>query len=227
MVAISEKNKKSGFLRPLKSFDDLLGGRPYLMVNGDFVFKNSNGYVIADISADREYTKEEYMKLPEGAPFQLIHGKLTFIPSPKFRHQHISIRLGAKLLPFVEQNSLGIILQAPFDVHLDEKNIFQPDLLFVSNERKDIISDWIYGAPDLVVEIISKGSEKDDRERKMKVYGKYNVLEYWLISPENQQVEVFENKKGKLVLKTKLTAGDTLSSKVLPGFEMPLQALFP
>lgn len=226
MVAVSGKNKQSEFLKPLNSFDDLLGGRPYLMVNGDFIFKNGNGYVIADVSADREFTADDYMKLPESAPFQLIHGKLTFMPSPKDKHQAISIRLGSKLYTYCDEKQLGEVRNAPMDVHLDEKNIFQPDLLFVSNERKEIIKDWIYGAPDLVVEIISKGSEKDDRERKMEVYGKHNVLEYWLISPENQQVEVFENKKGKLVLKTKLTAEDTLTSKILPGFEMPLATLF-
>jgi Uma2 family endonuclease len=226
MVAISEKNKKGGFLRPLKSFDDLLGGRPFMMVNGDFIFKNGNGYVIADVSADREFTADDYMKLPEGAPFQLIHGKLTYMPSPKDKHQAISFQLSGHFFVFLNNHPIGIVRHAPMDVHLDEKNIFQPDLLFVTNERKEIIKDWIFGAPDLVVEIISKGSEKDDRERKMEVYGKHNVLEYWLISPENQQVEVFENKKGKLVLKAKLTATDTLTSKVLPGLKIPLGSLF-
>ena len=226
MVAISGKNKKGEFLRPLKSFDDLLGGRPFLMVNGDFIFKNGNGYVIADISASREYTAEDYKKLPEGAPFQLIHGKLTYMPSPKDKHQSISFHLSGQFFVFLKNHPIGIVRHAPMDVHLDEKNIYQPDLLFISNERKGILKDWVYGAPDLVVEIISKGTEQVDRKEKMEVYGKYNVLEYWLISPEKQQVEVFENKKGKLVLNKTLTPKDNLTSGLLPGFEMPLAALF-
>lgn len=226
MVAVSGKNKKEEFLKPLKSFDDLLRGRPFMVVNGDLIFKNGNGYVIADVSADRECSVEDYRKLPEGAPFQLIHGKLTFVPSPKDKHQAISFQLSGYFFVFLKNHPIGIVRHAPMDVHLDEKNVYQPDLLFISNERRDILKDWVYGAPDLVVEIISLGTEKVDRKEKMETYGKYGVLEYWLVSPENQQVEVFENKNGKLVLQAKLNKTDTLTSNILPGFEMPLAALF-
>lgn len=181
---------------------------------------------MTDISDDQEYTVEEYMQLPENAPFQLIHGKLIYMPSPKRVHQHISMVLSSRVYQHVISAQSGTVMPAPFDVHFDKKNVFQPDLLFISNERKHILKDWVYGAPDLVVEILSEGTASKDRNEKMETYGKYNVLEYWVISPENQQVEVYENSSGQMTLTKTLTSSDTLTSSVLPGFEMPLGSLF-
>ncbi len=80
-------------------------------------------------------------------------------------HQKISIRLSTKLFMHVEDKDLGEVRYAPLDVHFDPANVFQPDLLFVAVGRKDIIQDFVQGAPDLVVEIISKGTKKVDEEK--------------------------------------------------------------
>ncbi len=121
---LSQKNKsKKGFLRPLRSFDDLLRGRLFIMWNSQLLYKNGKGYVLTDISSDQEYTKEDYMQLPEGAPFQLIQGKLIHMPS-KDKHQEISIALTFYLYKFVKENDIGVVRNAPLDVHLNEKNIF-------------------------------------------------------------------------------------------------------
>jgi Uma2 family endonuclease len=80
----------------------------------------------------------------------------------------------------IKKSKAGKIRFAPLDVHFDKKNIFQPDLLFISNERKEIIQRFIQGAPDLIGEILSSNRSHDLGEKK-EVYGKYNVLEYWAI----------------------------------------------
>lgn len=204
-----------------------MNGRGYTLHNGNFIFKNEDGgYTIADVSDDRVYTDDDYMKLPESAPFQLIHGKLIYMPSPKDIHQSISIHLATLLYLFVSQNKLGIVRNAPLDVHFDKINVFQPDLLFISNERKHILKDWVYGAPDLVVEIISKGTASIDKKQKMETYGKYGVREYWLIDPVKKTLQVFENQGNKMVELEKLGVGQSLESKVLTGFQLEIGDLF-
>jgi Uma2 family endonuclease len=198
-TAIAKKAGSERFLRPLQSLEDLMGGRQYAMHNGQFMFKNDNGYSIADVSEDREYTVEDYVQLPEGAPLQLINGKLLFMPLPKDLHQAISGKLFFLLYAFIDKFKLGNLRHAPLDVHFGTKNVFQPDLLFVSNERSHIIKDFVYGAPDLVVEILSPGSKKLDSKDKMAVYGKYHVREYWLIDPAAKTVQLFENQGDEMI----------------------------
>ena len=213
-------------MRPLQSIEELMGGRQYVMHNGQFVFKSEHGYSIADVSEDRGYTVDDYMLLPEGAPFQLINGKLTFMASPKIFHQDISFILSGLFFNFLRTNPIGKFLVAPMDVHFDEKNVFQPDLLFVSNERSHIIKDFVYGAPDLVVEIMSPGSKKLDTRDKMVVYGKYHVREYWLIDPNKKTVQVFENQGDEMVEKQRLGKEERLESNVLQGFQLEVELLF-
>lgn len=92
------------------------------------------------------------------------------------------------LCDFVEANKLGEVVLGPLDTYLDDENIFQPDLLFISNERLSIIQKYIYGAPDLVVEILLPVSEKLDSIEKKAVYEKCGVREYWLVDPETKEV---------------------------------------
>jgi Uma2 family endonuclease len=226
MVAVSKRYKAGKFLKKIHSVGDLMEGKEFLLFNHLFIFKNGKSFVAADLSEEREYTADDYLKLPEGAPFQLIQGKLTHMPSPFDFHQDVSFRLSGHFFNYLQNHLVGIARHAPLDVHFDAKNVYQPDLLFVSNERKHIVKGHIYGAPDLVVEIISKGTETDDRKTKMEVYGKYNVLEYWIITPESKQVEVYVNISGVMSLKSELHQQDLLSSELLPGFSVPVASLF-
>jgi Uma2 family endonuclease len=226
-TATAKKAGEERFLRPLNSIEDLMNGRGYILHNGNFISKNEEGgYTIADVGEEREHTVDDYMNLPESAPFQLIDGKLIFMPSLKDIHQAISIHLATLLYLFVSKHKLGIVRNAPLDVHFDEKNIFQPDLLFISNERKHILKDWVYGAPDLVVEIISKGTASFDKKQKMETYGKYGVQEYWLIDPEKKTLQLFGNQANKMVELEKSGIGQSLKSKVLIGFEVEISELF-
>ena len=150
-------------LHVVSNLSDLLNGRMYAML-GDrtIVFENEKGkYVIFTVDPDADYTKEDFMQLPEGAPFELLNGKLTYMPSPFDPHQNAAGNIYLALGLHVKQNKLGVVRFAPLDVHLDRKNIFQPDLLFVSKQRTNIIGKWVFGAPDLTIEIHSKSTKKD------------------------------------------------------------------
>ena len=103
-----------------------------------------------------KFTVKEYMSLPEGAPYQLLDGEMILAPSSTQRHQNIAAKLFLELRRHVDEKRLGQVWFAPLDVELSEHHVAQPDLLFVSNSRSEIVTEAnIQGGPDLVVEIIS------------------------------------------------------------------------
>lgn len=147
------------------------------------------------IVTERHRNAEEILKLlPEGFGVQLINDNIVMSPAPKDIHQKISGKLHSRLLIFVEENDLGETRDAPSDVFLNDINIYQPDIYFVSKERLHLFAeDGFYGAPDLVVEIISPGSEAMDKGMKKDVYESAGVKEYWLIDPKTKGATGFEN----------------------------------
>jgi len=206
-------------------FDHILGNDLFLIIKGQLLFRNEKGQpVITHIdNKKRNYTEKHYNQLPENAPYQLIQGKLIYMPSPFDIHQKVLGKLHVKTYLHIEAHDLGEVRFAPLDVKFDKDNIFQPDLLFISNERKAIIQKHIIGAPDLVVEITSRGTKSIDEKEKKEIYGKYNVLEYWIINIEKKYVEIFNNKKGKLKLTKKISKTGLIPSKVLPTLSLDLK----
>lgn len=131
-----------------------------------------------------------FESLPEGTLCELINNKIVMPPSPSFEHQDVSGSLFVKLYGFVQQHQLGKVLAAPLDVYLGRENVFQPDLLFISNERLNIVQKGkVRGAPDLIIEILSPGTEGVDRNEKRAVYERFGVKEYWIINPETKATE--------------------------------------
>lgn len=180
------------------------------------------------VEVEKRYTARDFEKMPIGPPYyELINNRMVLEPSPEIQHQRSSLSLVKKLDDFVEAHALGLVLEAPMDVELDEDNVFQPDILFISNDRFDIIKDGrkIKGAPDLVIEILSS-NKKYDQEEKKYVYELHNVLEFWLVDVKKKQVEVYENVHKEFVLLQKAYLGDIISSKILSGFEIPTDYVF-
>ena len=94
---------------------------------------------LEEIYSHGKYTAKDYFKLPEGSPYQLIEGELIMTPSPLTEHQIISKNLELLIFIHVKKYNLGLALNAPIDVYLDNKNAYQPDIIFISNKNKDII----------------------------------------------------------------------------------------
>lgn len=217
-----ETQEKSGIIE----LDELFGDKRFLKIGGQILFKKDGRYVATRFSSQQNYTAKDYMELPEGAPFQLIQSKLIFMPSPTYLHQKISMLLGNQLFNHVDSKSLGEVCAAPMDVHFDENNIYQPDLLFIRKERLHIIDKFVYGAPDLVVEILSKATEAKDKNDKKEIYAQYGVQEYWVINPENETLEVFSLENQELQSQGVLTKKDTLKVMTMKGFELDLRLIF-
>ncbi|HYV94235.1 MAG TPA: Uma2 family endonuclease [Chitinophagales bacterium] len=141
------------------------------------------------IEQTKKATIEDYQKLPEGARFELIEGHLVQEPSPEYGHQRLSMSLSSQMHQFVEKNNLGEILAAPIDVYLDEENAYQPDILFISKENLSLIRrKGIYGAPDIIIEILSPTNAYNDFATKLHIYEKHGIKEYFIVDPNTKEV---------------------------------------
>ena len=149
--------------------------------------------VLMETAAIPLHTVENYKILPETGPrYQLIEGDLYMAPAPNRYHQDISRNLEYILLDYLEEHPIGKLYHAPFDVYLDEYDVFQPDIIFVSNARLTILTDaGAEGAPDFVVEILSPKTARLDRANKRRVYARTGVQELWIIAPEPRTIEVY------------------------------------
>jgi Uma2 family endonuclease len=179
-------------------------------------------------TARRKLTYEDYVLFREdGQRHEIIDGEHYVSPAPFTRHQRISMRLSSRLFSFAEDHRLGEVLPAPTDVLLSRHDILQPDILFISNERAGIVTEKnIQGAPDLVVEILSESTRKLDERLKLSRYELLGVREYWIVDPLADRVNVFRAEGESFRQVAELSAGDILTTPLLPGLEIPLRDLF-
>ncbi len=172
-------------------------------------------------------TYEDYAKTPDDERWELIDGELIETPSPTVPHQRVSMKAGTRLSVFVDAGSQGEVFHAPIDMVLADTVVVQPDLVFVSNERADIITHAnIQGAPDLVVEIRSPSTAEYDWTTKYRLYERCGVKEYWLADPEARTVTVFALADDSYELAGIYTRGQTLTSPTLEGFSLDLDDIF-
>jgi len=173
-------------------------------------------------------TYDEFRQLPDdGKRYELIHGAVHVSPSPNVKHQRTHSNLFRSLGPHVSAHRLGWLFSAPLDVTLALDTAVQPDLLFISAARADIILDsYIAGAPDLVVEILSPSTAAHDRGTKLALYAQAGVPWVWFFDPDARTVETFRLEGGKYYVDSILAGNQTLTSPMFPGWQLPLHELF-
>lgn len=171
---------------------------------------------------------EEFRQLPiDGKRYELVRGEVHVTPAPSTRHQAVLQNLSVTLGSYVIQNRLGEVWAAPLDVRLGEDTALQPDLLFISNGRAGIIQEnWIAGAPDLVVEVLSPSTTAHDRATKLPIYAEAGVAEVWLIDSQAKTVEVLKLQGKKYFVEATLAGDQVLASNLFPGWQLPLSNLF-
>ena len=148
-------------------------------------------------------------------------------PAPNRFHQDISRTIEFEILKYLEREPRGIIYDAPFDVILTDLNVFQPDLVFFSRERRNVLTDkGAEGAPDLVVEILSASTARLDIDQKRVVYARTGVSELWMVDPDNFLIQVFDPRVDPDLPALTLRQNDLLHSQFLPGFELPVSTVF-
>jgi len=186
------------------------------------------GLTIFPSIPDIKFTYADYLQLPDdGKRYEIIDGEIYLLPTPPTVHQQILGNLFCILYSSVESKNVGEVFISPLDVVLSETTVIQPDILFISNERSNIITEAnIQGAPDLVIEIFSPATEKRDRGIKLIMYAKFGVRECWLVDPTSKNVEIYRLQKKNLRLVERLTVNDVLNTPLLPGLKIAVQEIF-
>jgi len=184
------------------------------------------------LSENKKWTYADYLILEDDNRYEITGGKLLMVPAPDVNHQHISCKLTEFLINFVNRNHSGYIFNAPIDLILNDENVVQPDILFISKQNQSIIKKkGIFGPPDLVIEILSPSSQYHDTYEKKDLYEKLKVKEYWLVNHYMKSIEILvlndhcvyelfsegilENDENAIV-----------KSKVLNGMEVKLALIF-
>jgi Uma2 family endonuclease len=174
-----------------------------------------------------KFTYDDYLQLPEDKRYELIEGEFFMVPSPSYQHQAISIELFRALDNYARSRSLGKVIYAPLDVVLSEENVLQPDIMFISRERLNIITERnIQGAPDLVVEILSPATAQRDKELKQKLYARFGIREYWLVDPSARTIEVMSLTENGFESVGMYHEGAILISPLLRGLSVEVRGIF-
>jgi Uma2 family endonuclease len=175
-------------------------------------------------------TVEDFELFPEdGRRHELIDGEHCVTPAPSTRHQIVLGSLHFALWSAVQEQGLGQVFLAPYDVVLSATDVVEPDLLFVSRERLDLLTEKnLRGAPDLVVEVVSESSRRMDEVVKRKLYERFGVREYWVVDPVVETVKVYRLGDDRYERAAELSRedADRLTSPLLPGLDLPLEQLF-
>ena len=174
-------------------------------------------------------TVEVYFRLPESThPMELVYGVVHEPPAPFYSHQSVVTRLTSLLDVHVAHHQLGRVCVSPIDVVLDREAglVLQPDLIFISTARLHIIRDRIWGAPDLVVEVLSAGTARRDRTFKIDCYRRYGVREAWVIDPAARSVDVhsLDVEKNVRAVETFDDSSD-IRSEVLPSLRLKVSSV--
>jgi Uma2 family endonuclease len=176
-------------------------------------------------------TYDDFVLFPDdGKRHELIDGEHYVTPSPNTRHQRILARLHLLIGGWLDRRPVGQVFFAPYDVVFSDIDVVEPDLLYFSNRRAAEVITPMHarGAPELAVEIASESTRKRDETIKRHLYERRGVSEYWVVDPELDVIRVYRRDGNGFARPKELAreAGDTLTTPLLPGLEMPLARLF-
>lgn len=174
-------------------------------------------------------TADEFYRLPQdGRRYELIEGEVEVAPSPNEKHQRVTLALAARIYVYLEANPIGRVYTAPFDVELDEGNVYQPDVLVVlEGGAGTITAKRVVGAPDLAVEVLSRGTALRDRNVKLRRYAAAGVREVWLADAERERIEIHRLRAdGGYAMVERVGRDGTLRTPLLPELEIVVATLY-
>ena len=170
-----------------------------------------------------------YEWLQDDVKAEFINGEIIMHSPVKRRHLRANGNLTTLLRVYVQANDLGEVDAEKALVTLT-RNDYEPDICFWRKEVADEFDDDMmkHPAPDLVVEVLSKGTAKRNRSIKFEDYASHGVREYWLVDPMRQTVEQFQLDEEFMAFDAtgNLHIADTLTALTVPGFSIPVRAIF-
>ena len=183
-----------------------------------------------DTPAKARISADDYIASPQSEhKSDLIEGVFVMASPATVEHEDLMMFVGTLMRTFANSRRLGLVLGSNAAYRLNDANVYQPDVSFLSSDRLHLAGEvYVDGTPDLAVEIISPSSRQHDTNdtvEKLVNYGRFGVQEYWLVDPVERSVTLFGNVGGQLVVIP--PAEGVLNSRVLPGFWLRAEWLFP
>lgn len=176
----------------------------------------------------RKTTFSDLERRPEdGRRFELYDGEVWEMPSPMPRHQE-AVANTSDLLRAHARRTKARCLVAPLDIVFSKYNVVQPDIVYFLPERAHLIKpDKVTrDRPDLAVEVLSPRTESNDRGRKLRMFARYGVPEYWILDPVDHTLEILLL-RGDFYVTTLKAGGETVvTSTLLPDLSFPVSRLF-
>ncbi len=173
-------------------------------------------------------SSDEYLRTPTTNRVQELWMSVVRVAdSPTAWHQDLAFEIAIGIRAFARPRGLGKVWLAPLDVILDHDRglVVQPDVVYVSDERMDIVTDKVRGAPDLVVEVLSPLPRIGSVNERVQCFAQYGVTECWLVNQINRTIDVLINEGGRTAQHTTVSAVDAVPSRVLPGLPFRLDDL--
>jgi Uma2 family endonuclease len=176
-------------------------------------------------------TYDDYVLFPEdGQRHELIDGEHFVSPAPVSKHQRIAGNVFGLIWSYLREHKIGVAYGNAMDLIFSHFDVVQPDVVYISHERLARLepSDWIKGAPNLVVEVGSPSTRTRDETIKHRLYERFGVDEYWIIDPRDATIAVFRRDDGRYTraLRLALERDDILTTPWLPGLQLPLATIF-
>ena len=172
--------------------------------------------------ADLEQAQED------GRRYELYNGEVFVVPAPMPRHQVVQQLIAEALHRHISTHG-GFSVSSPIDIVFSEYDVLQPDVVLFTTERANLVDldRVIRDAPDLCVEILSPSTEATDRGRKMQMFARYGVREYWIVDSSARAIEVYALRGNAYVLTQRTGRGDVVASLVLADLALRSDDVFP
>jgi Uma2 family endonuclease len=185
---------------------------------------------MAGVKAARERVSyADLERWPEdGRRYELYNGEVFEIPSPILLHQFVLGRVYLALSAYVQAHG-GSVFLSPLDIVLTDYDVVQPDVLLFMPEREHLLHmrQVTRHAPDLAIEILSPGTERNDRGRKLRLFEQHRLKEYWLVDPDEPAIEVYRLTDSRLVLGGAARGDERIDSPLLPALDLRPNDLVP
>jgi len=164
----------------------------------------------------------------DGRRYELYDGEVFVVPAPLLKHQWAQHRVAEILYRYAADHG-GVPGQAPLDVAFSDYDVLQPDVVYFTSAHAHFIdpSRVIRHSPDLCVEVLSPSTAATDRGKKMQMFARYQVPEYWIVDPDAETIEIYELRSGTYELMVKASGDMAITSTRLPGLSFPAGSLFP
>lgn len=163
----------------------------------------------------------------DGNRYEVIDGELFVAPPPVREHQHAAGNLYGAIWSYLQPHPIGLVYMAPLGVKLDGSNGIQPDVLYVSNERREILTDrGVEGAPDLVIEVLSPSTRARDLGIKLRRYAAGGVEHYWIADPRLKSLAARELGADGYGAPSVYEVGDVFRPSLFPGLAIVIASIW-